>query len=115
MPSSKLAVGFLLILFSMGATAQTAATKITVIGKLTRVMAIGGESTGWAVEFDTETNVQNKPLRSIEVKFSDPQQAEKYANKRVKITGVVTHRHGLETGDAPMLAVTSIKALKPTS
>ncbi|HMD44411.1 MAG TPA: hypothetical protein VKH45_15155 [Candidatus Acidoferrum sp.] len=115
MTSRKLVVGFLVFLFSMGASAQTAATKITVIGKLTRVMAIGGESTGWAVEFDTETNVQNKPMSSIEVKFSDPQQAEKYANKRVKITGIVTHRRGVETGDAPMLAITSIKALKPTS
>jgi hypothetical protein len=105
--------GLLLIVLCLGASAQTPTTKITVIGTLTRVMAIGGESTGWAVQFDTPKTVENKSVTSIEVKFSDPNQVEKYENKRVKVTGTVTHRHGVETGEVAVLVVTSIKGAKP--
>ncbi len=69
------------------ARGQTSATNITVTGTLTRVMAIGGESTGWAIQFDNQTPVQGKQVSSIEVKFNDPTLAEKYVNKRVKAKG----------------------------
>lgn len=92
---------------------QTPATKVTVTGTLTRVMAIGGESTGWAIQFDNQAPVQGKQVSSIEVKFNDPTLAEKYVNKRVKAKGTVTHRHGVETGEVAILEITSIKALKP--
>jgi hypothetical protein len=105
--------GVLLMLLCRGAVAQTPPTKITVTGKLTRVMALGGESTGWAVQFDTQTAVDDKPATSIEVKFSDPNQATKYANQRVRVTGKVTHRQGVETGDVVVLEVSSIKSAKP--
>lgn len=107
-------LGLLLaLLFSVGAAAQSSAKKMTVIGTLTRVMAIGGESTGWSVEFDRQTNVDDKPLHSIEVKFTNPKQAENYENKRVKVTGVITYRHGVETGDVAVLEVRSIKGVNP--
>ncbi len=106
------------LLFSLGAAAQDTAKTITVTGKLTRVMAIGGESTGWAVQFDTQSIVEDKSTDSIEVKFKDSKVAEKYAEKRVNVTGIITHRQGIETGDVPVLEVTSIrraKAPKPTT
>ena len=101
------------LLLCVGANAQSNPVKITVTGKLTRVMAIGGESTGWAVQFDSQTNVDDKPADSIEVRFSDLKQAEKYENNRVRVTGKVTHRHGVESGDVVVLEVSSIKAAKP--
>jgi hypothetical protein len=103
----------LALFFCAGANAQSQAKKITVTGKLTRVMAIGGESTGWAVQFDTQTNVEGKPASSIEVKFNDSKQAEKHENKRVKVSGTITQRHGVETGDVVVLEVSSIKGAKP--
>jgi hypothetical protein len=112
--SKKLIVaGMLFLIFCLSAQAQTPPKKITVTGKLTRVMAIGGESTGWAVQFDAPTAVGDKPASSIEVSFSDPKQAEQYLDKRVKVTGTITHRHGVETGDAVILEVISIKGAKP--
>ena len=109
----RIALALLFLAFCVAAEAQTPATKITVTGKLTRVMAIGGESTGWAIQFDGHTPIEGKPVDSIEVKFSDPSVAEKYLDKRVKVKGTVTHRHGVETGTVPVLEVTSIKGLKP--
>ncbi len=41
--------------------------KITIIGKLTRVMAIGGETSGWSVEFKHRITLEGKKVRSVEV------------------------------------------------
>jgi hypothetical protein len=110
-----LALGMVLLLACSIAVAQTQppTVKVTVSGKWARVMAIGGESTGWAVQLDEHTPVDGKEVTTLEVKFGDPKQAEKYENKRVKVRGTVTHRHGVETGDVMVLDVTSIKSLKP--
>ena len=86
--------------------------KITVIGKLTRVVAIGGESSGWSVQLDSHNTMDGKDMDSIEVKFSDPKRAAKYENRHVKITGTVMHVQGIETGDRLVLEVTSIKVAK---
>lgn len=111
----QIIAGALFFLFSLSAQAQTTPKKITVTGKLTRMMAIEGESTGWAVQFDARTSVEDKPAGSIEVKFSDPKLAEKYVDKRVKVTGTIAHRHGVENGNVVVLEVISIKSAKPTS
>lgn len=112
MRTLRAVLGLMLLLVSFEAVAQTSPAKITLTGKLTRVMAIGGESTGWAVQLDEHTPVDGKEVTSIEVRFIDPKQADKYADKRVKVTGTVTHRHGVETGDVMVLEVKSIKGLK---
>ncbi len=95
------------------AQSKVAQPKITVTGKLTRVMAIGGESTGWSIQFDSHTAVDGKNVDSLEVRFTDPKQAAKYENQHVKITGIVTTVHGVETGSRAVLEVTSIKGAKP--
>ena len=107
----RMAIGLVLLLACLNDQAQTSPLKVTVPGKLTRVMAIGGESTGWTVQLDEHKPVDGKEVTSIEVKFSDPKQAEKYEIKRVRVKGTVTHRHGVETGDVMVLEVTSIKGL----
>jgi hypothetical protein len=86
--------------------------KITVTGTLTRVMAIGGESTGWSIQFDSPSSIEGKKVDSIEVKFADPKQAENLENKRVKVTGTVTHVHGVESGERVVLVATSFKGMK---
>jgi len=47
--------------------AKTPAQKITVTGKLGRVMAIGGESTGWTILLDSEATIDGKQVNSVEV------------------------------------------------
>ncbi len=85
--------------------------KITLVGTIHRVMAIGAESTGWMVQVDSETIIDGKPISSIEVSDSrKPKQLEDFENKRVKIAGKVVYRHGVETGVQPYIEITTIKA-----
>jgi hypothetical protein len=85
--------------------------KVTLVGTLHRAMAIGGESTGWMVQVDSETTIDGKPISSIEVSDSrKPKQLEDFDNKRVKIAGKVVYRHGVETGVQSYIEITTIKA-----
>src|SRR5205807_565433 len=77
------------------ATSQT--QKITVTGKLARVMAIGGESTGWAIQLESETSIGGKQVNSIEVQSQDTKKLETLENKGVRATGKLSHRRGVET------------------
>jgi formylmethanofuran:tetrahydromethanopterin formyltransferase len=87
-------------------------TKMSVTGTLARAMAIGGESTGWSIQVDPEMTVDGKPVHSIEISYKDAQKLEKLKDKRVIATGKLTHKHGVETGDRPVLDVSSIKESK---
>jgi len=85
--------------------------KITLVGTLHRVMAIGAESTGWMVQVDSETIIDGKPISWVEVSDTHkPRQLEDFENKRVKIAGKVVYRHGVETGVQPYVEITTIKA-----
>jgi hypothetical protein len=85
--------------------------KVTLVGTLHRAMAIGGESTGWMVQVDSETTIDGKPISSIEVSDSrKPKQLEGFENKRVKIAGKVVYRHGVETGVQSYIEISTIKA-----
>jgi len=92
--------------------APQAQNKMTVTGTLSRAMAIGGESTGWSIQVDPEITVDGNPVHSIEISYKDAQKLEQLANKRVKATGKLTHKHGVETGDRAVLEVSSIKESK---
>jgi hypothetical protein len=93
--------------------AHTQGQKTTVTGKLSRVMAIGGESTGWSIQLDSEITVDGKQLNSIEIDYADAKTLQALENKRVKAKGRLADRHGVETGDRPVLDISSIKEAKP--
>jgi hypothetical protein len=86
--------------------------KLTVMGKLTRVMAIGGESSGWAIELNPVLTVRGKQVSSLEVKASTPQKLEALENKTVKAVGKLSNAVGVETGERPVLTLSSIKEIK---
>ncbi len=77
--------------------------EMTVTGKLVHLMAVGGESTGWAIERESGR---------IEVDFRDRVQFEGLANKTVRATGTLSRRHGVETGDRSVLGISSIKEVE---
>jgi len=106
------------LLLMLGTCLQAAAREpkpITVTGKLVRVMAIGGESTGWAIQLESEIAIEAKEANSIEVDYHKTANLEKLENKRVKASGNLARRHGVETGERPVLVVSSIKKLKATA
>jgi hypothetical protein len=84
--------------------------KIEMTGKLTRAMAVGGETTGWMLELDTEATIEGKTIHSIEIDYAKVKKLEKLADQQVEATGKITHRQGVESGDRLVLEVTSIKS-----
>ena len=106
------------LLLILGTCLQAAAREpkpITVTGKLVRVMAIGGESTGWAIQLESEIAIEGKEANSIEVDYHKTANLEKLENKRVKASGNLARRPGVETGERPVLVVSSIEKVKPTA
>lgn len=86
--------------------------RITVTGKLTRVMAIGAETSGWAVELNPPFSVGGKEVSSIEVVVADSKKLESLENKIVTAKGSLSNASGIETGERPVLNVSSIKLAK---
>ncbi len=75
-------------------------------------MAIGGESTGWAIQLDHEITIDGKQISSLEIDYPKAKKLQKLEKKQVKASGKLTHRHGVETGDRLILEVTSLKEIK---
>lgn len=104
--------GFLLLfaLFLPSFLVQTAQhpNTITVSGTLVRVAGIGGETTGWAIQLDSQIEVQGEQLNSIEVS-GDRSEFAMLENKHVEATGKIAARHGVTRGEWPVLEVSSIR------
>ena len=82
--------------------------KITITGKLTRVMGIGGETTSWALQLKREITLEGKKLDSIEI--SGPvEKFEKLNDQRVRARGTLTHHKGVERGEYLVLEVSFIQ------
>jgi predicted metalloprotease len=85
---------------------------VTVTGKLLRVVAIGGETTGWAVKLDSPLEVEGKELNRIEVDpGNDGENINALEDKHVKITGTLEKRLGVERGEYWVLAVRKIEEI----
>ena len=85
---------------------------MTVTGKLERVMGIGAETTGWAIQLEPEAMIEDKPVRSLEIDYHGARKLDSLENKRVKVSGKISHRHGVEAGDRIFLEVSSIREAK---
>jgi len=112
---ARLGTGLILVLVGVCLQAQLPEQEITVTGKLVRAVAIGGESTGWALDLDAPTNIGGKQVSSIQVSYRRASKLAKLENKRVKASGKLAQRQGVETGEQPVLDVSSIKPAKTTT
>ncbi len=107
--------GLILILIlvnAVGLHAETKPRKMTVVGKLGHVMAIGGETTGWVIQTDSPITVDGKQVSSIEVDAHEPVKLQEWDNKHLTARGELTHRQGVETGNRPVLMISSIREVK---
>jgi len=85
--------------------------KITITGKLTSVMAIGGETSGWSVEFKHRITLEGKKVRSVEV--TGPfEELEKLKDQSVRAEGALAHHTGMERGEYTVFEISSIRAAK---
>lgn len=81
-------------------------------GKLIRVMAIGGETTGWALDLDKPLQIEGKKLNRITIDPAEWAMGD-FANKRVKIKGILGRRCGVELGEYWVLRVVGQTQLYP--
>ena len=111
MRNTELSILMVLAL-SLGLLAKAPAkNKITVAGKLGRVMAIGAESTGWAIQLDSPITIDGKQLESIEVQSRKTKRLQALLDKRVQASGTLSPSHGVERGERWVLVVSSIGEL----
>ncbi len=84
---------------------------ITITGKLVKIVAIGGETTGWAVDLDSSLEVDGKRLNRIEI---DPNgnKIDHFNNKRVEIIGALKKRSGIERKEYWVILVDKIQEIK---
>jgi heat shock protein HslJ len=107
--------GLMLLLAGAYSQAQQPGQEISVTGRLARAMAIGAESTGWVLELEPAITVNGKQLNLIQVSYPKTKKLEKLADKRVIVTGKLGQKTGVETGDQPVLSVSSIKETEPAT
>lgn len=91
-------------------TVASPEVQLTVTGKLTRVAAIGGETSGWAVVLDKPRQLGGKTLKRLELEPGS-WKLEKFKNKHLEITGVWQSRTGIERGHYRVLVVKNILVL----
>lgn len=104
-------LAFLLLCAFPNSSQADKSDKLTVMGKLSRVMAIGAETSGWAIDLNPVLTVNGKQVSSLEVRSSNPKKLEALENK-VKATGTLSNAVGVETGERPVLTLMSIKEIK---
>ena len=80
-------------------------------GKLVKVMAVGAETSGWAIEFEQEVSYGGNAVHSIEVE-GDAKKFGKLENKKVTVKGSIAHRSGTERKDRMVFVVQKIKEWK---
>ena len=113
---------FLKVMMVMGLVAVCACARISAqgtpvegtveaTGKLVKVMAVGAETTGWAIELESEQSFGGKPVHSFEVE-GDVKKFGKLENKKVTVKGTIVHRSGVESKDRMVFVVQKIKEWK---
>jgi heat shock protein HslJ len=112
---ARLTASLILTLLCISLQAQTPEQKLTVTGKLSRAMAIGGETTGWVIQLESEITIKGKQVDSIELDYHKTSKLEKLQNQRVQVVGTLSHRQGVETGDRTVLVASSIREAKATA
>ncbi|MDP2908376.1 MAG: hypothetical protein Q8N77_01070 [Nanoarchaeota archaeon] len=73
------------------------ADEVTVTGTLTRVVAIGGETTGWGVKLDSPLQIEGRTFDLIEIDMGGKKiNLLPFEDMKVKVTGELVKRTGIE-------------------
>ena len=98
-------------LFATAAFADRQPEELQLSGQVRQVMAIGGETTGWALVLDFETAVGGKIFKEIELDPGDTNMRQ-YKGQRAIVTGTLKEKTGVERGKYTVLQVKSIKKVE---
>ena len=98
-------------LFATAASADKAPEELQLTGTVRQVMAIGGETTGWALALDFETAVGGRIFKQIELDPGDTNMRQ-YKGQRAVVTGTLKEKTGVERGKYTVLQVKTIKKVE---
>jgi hypothetical protein len=84
---------------------------ITATGKVIKIVAIGGETTGWALDLDSPLQVKGKYLYRVEID-PDKKKIGGLENERVKISGALEKRQGIERKEYWVIVVDRIQEIE---
>jgi|GEM_PF-4239706 len=105
-----LVIGFLLHLTArVGSHEKTKPQMVTVKGTLVKVAAIGGETTGRAIDLEKPLNIGGRALARIEI--VDGKELDVLAGERVVARGSLAKRRGTERGEYWVLEVETLHTL----
>ena len=107
------AIGMLMLCVGLRIAAQGTPVEgsVEATGKLVKVMAVGAETTGWAIQFENEVSFGGNGVHSIDVE-GDVKKFGKLENKKVTVKGMIVHRSGVESKDRMVFVVQKIKEWK---
>ncbi|MGC2423640.1 MAG: hypothetical protein WA666_04725 [Nitrospirota bacterium] len=98
-------------LFASVAFADGTPEELQLSGTVRQVMAIGGETTGWALVLDFETAVGGRIFKQIELDPGDTNM-QQYKGERAVVTGTLKDKTGVERGKYTVLQIKSIKKIE---
>ena len=106
-------MGLVMVCVCLRVAAQGTPVEGTVeaTGKLVKVAAVGGETSGWAMEFEQEVSFGGNGVHSIEAE-GDAKKFGKLENKKVTVKGSIVHRPGTAGKDRMVFVVQKIKEWK---
>ena len=105
-------LGFAFLLLSLCLPLQAKSKHLTVTGKLTHAMAIGAESTGWSLQLNPVITVDGHQLSSLEIETAHADKLQSLQDRFVEASGTLVILTGVETGDRPVLHLSSIHSVK---
>jgi len=105
----RFTLSFLILFFAVFVPLHAKPKTLTVTGRLTRIMAIGAETSGWSIELISPILLDGKEIHAIEIQYSDSKKLESLQDHWVKAKGTFATTIGVETGHRPVLQLSSIQ------
>jgi hypothetical protein len=98
---------FVSFAFALGGSHDKGQETIIVSGRLIKIAAIGGETTGWAIDLESPLEIDGKQSVRIEV---DPGNKDiaRFEDRQVEVTGTLEKRRGIERGVYPVIVIEKI-------
>ncbi|MGA2193115.1 MAG: hypothetical protein ABSG42_07040 [Nitrospirota bacterium] len=101
----------MLTVCTAGTCDGTGNNNISVTGTLKRIMAVGGETTGWAINLDRPLVFQGKEYKRLDVAPGGVNISD-LSGKKITASGAISWRTGVERGRYPVLELTGFKEIK---
>ncbi len=87
------------------------AVSLRVTGRVVRVVAVGGETTGWALDLDVPARIEDREMRRLEAEPADV--LARFEGRRIAAAGTLVWRTAVERGRDPVLHLDQVGEATP--